>query len=753
MIGCNHITKIVGMVMAAAVLVCFLAMAAPEKLAEALGSAVVEMRYQTELFGTDESMKIDIRMEADAWEEMLDNASAEEYYDCDVEINGQVLYYVGIRPKGNTSLSAIVSDPDTDRFSLKLEFDHYVEGQTCLGLDKLILNNNYADATNRKEAIIYDMFQYLGADASLYNYAEISVNGEYWGVYLALEAVEDSFLLRNYGTEDGELYKPEGMEMGGSFAVGDFRASDREKDEAVDWTQGGGFPMPDGANHEMPGAGELPAMGGMNQGAPEEGVPEVGSQPTAGEGGLPMPGAMIPPWAEGQEGTVTGSEGQDGFGLSHRSGSAPPDMGGQRGGGGFSMGGSGADLNYTDDDLDSYSTIWEGEVTDTGESDHRRVVDALKNISQGTELEDCLDIDNVLRYMAVHVFSVNMDSLSGNMAHNYYLYESNGKLNILPWDYNLSFGGMGMGSVSGASEMINDAIDDPFQGTRFFDALLEDETYRARYHEYLRQLVEGYVYGGRLQETYSRIRQQIDPLVETDPTAFYSYEEYETAVEMLYRTLMLRAESIRGQLDGTIPSTEAGQRADSSGLIDASAIDVSAMGMFQMGGKSFHFNGVDVRFSDWSQETESGDSGKDSAAEADAAETETVDLQQMRPDGKGEASEKAEEPGRNERGQDVPAMAERDMGAPGAPDTQGAPGAPDAQGAPGAPGAQGAPGVQGAPNVPGAPGTLDGAEGFNNAQNIITCAACLLLMAIALAAAKNYRRIPKKSLNMTGSAR
>lgn len=30
------------------------------------------------------------------------------------------------------------------------EFDHYIEGQTCYGLDKLILNNNYADATNMK---------------------------------------------------------------------------------------------------------------------------------------------------------------------------------------------------------------------------------------------------------------------------------------------------------------------------------------------------------------------------------------------------------------------------------------------------------------------------------------------------------------------------------------------------------------------------------------------------------------------------
>ena len=64
------------------------------------------------------------------------------------------------------------------------------------------------------------MYQYLGADASLYNYAKISVNGEYWGVYLALEGVEDSFQLRNYGTESGEIYKPESMDMGGGNGAG-----------------------------------------------------------------------------------------------------------------------------------------------------------------------------------------------------------------------------------------------------------------------------------------------------------------------------------------------------------------------------------------------------------------------------------------------------------------------------------------------------------------------------------------------------
>ena len=276
------------------------------------------------------------------------------------------------------------------------------------------------------------------------------------------------------------------------------------------------------------------------------------------------------------------------------------------------MGGGGANLNYTDDDLESYSTIWEGEVTKTGKSDHRRVVTALKNISEGTDLEKYLDVDNVLKYMAVHTFSVNMDSLSGSMAHNYYLYEYDGRLNIFPWDYNLSLGGMAMGNDADATEVVNDAIDTPFSGTNFFDALLSNEEYLERYHAYLRQLVDEYVNGGRFDEVYNRIRNQIDSLVETDPTAFYPCDEYQTAAEILYETVKLRAESIDGQLNGTIPSTDDGQRRDSSSLIDASHIDLAAMGKFSMGG-SDDFKGRSDRMNrpsgPWKKEESSPENG------------------------------------------------------------------------------------------------------------------------------------------------
>ena len=54
---------------------------------------------------------------------------------------------------------------------------------------------------------------------------------------------------------------------------------------------------------------------------------------------------------------------------------------------------------------------------------------------------------------------------------------------------------------------------------------------------------------------------------------------------MLYETVLLRADSILGQLEGTIPSTKDGQTENPDALVDSSGIDVKVMGVMEMGGK------------------------------------------------------------------------------------------------------------------------------------------------------------------------
>ncbi len=555
------------------------------KIAQAAESSGITQEYESKLFDTDTVMTVDIIMDDDKWQELLDNAIKEECYECDVVINGETFYNVGIRAKGNTSLTNIARDETTDRYSFKIQFDEYVKGQTCYGLDKLILNNNYADATNMKEAVIYDMFAYLDADASLYNYSKISVNGEYIGVYLALEGVEDSFLMRNYGTKSGELYKPENMDFG------DGPSDKRKPDWKPDWereenSDGTEDESEDGASEDKEDTKD--SSSADRGGRPGKERPEFGQGMPEGFGdseGFEMPEGFEPPEDFDPSKMGGGPDGNGGPGNGPEGNGGPGGMGG----------GGGSNLEYTDDDLDSYSTIWNGEIGNTSKKDHKRVVKALKAIAEGdlSTIEEYMDVDNLLKYMAVHEFSVNSDSLSGGMAHNYYLYESDGQLNIIPWDYNLSWGGMGNagrgdpqssdGRAADATSIINDPIDDSWQSTSFFDILLENEEYNKQYHEYLQMLVE-YMENGQYDSLMARLHLQIDELVETDPTAFYTYDEYTAAYEMLDEVLHLRAESIQGQLDGTIPSTSEGQNEDPSALIDGTGIDTSVMGKMGGGG-------------------------------------------------------------------------------------------------------------------------------------------------------------------------
>lgn len=591
MIAHKHITKAVAVLMVFAVCLCLCATAFKEKIKTYADSNTISMEYETELFDTETPMTVNIIMDSEDWEDMLSNASSEEYKECNVEINGTTFYRVGIRPKGNTSLSSIASDPTTDRYSFKLEFDHYVDGQTCFGLDKLILNNNYADATSMKEALVYDLFKYVGADASLYNYAKINVNGEYWGVYVALEAVEDSFLLRNYGVKSGELYKPESMGDGGGG-----------KDEKQGGQKPESMTLPESSNQTEADSEKSEASASVLSVAKMSTESESTTEDSASSK------------------TASFENGFDGENM--------PDMPdeGQKGGG-FSMSSGGADLNYIDDELDSYSTIWDGEVTDSKKADHKRVVTALKNISEGTDLENYMDIDNLVKYMAVHVFSVNDDSLSGSMAHNYYLYESDGKLNLIPWDYNLAFGGMGGGN--NATSVVNEAIDNAFSATNFFDTLTENEEYNTLYYENLKKVSE-YISGGEFEKFYNRVRSKIDGLVKTDPTAFYSYDEYTEAAETLYEIVKLRGESIEKQLSGAIPSTAELQKTSDS-LVDASSLNLSVMGSMNGGNKGgFDVKNVNAAASgetaqkdgENASSAENDDSKETKAAQGDAAQNQ-----------------------------------------------------------------------------------------------------------------------------------
>lgn len=114
--------------------------------------------------------------------------------------------------------------------------------------------------------------------------------------------------------------------------------------------------------------------------------------------------------------------------------------------------------------------------------------------------------------------------------------------------------------------------------------IFADESYTELYHTYFDIFISEYFESGYFENLITETENLIASYVEQDPTKFCSYEEFETGVDTLKSFCLLRAESIRGQLDGTIPSTSDGQQEDDSALIDASSISLTDMGSMGHGG-------------------------------------------------------------------------------------------------------------------------------------------------------------------------
>ena len=600
MSGSKHFDKIAWTVTALILVVTILFMNGG-----ALGLEVMAhtMGYENRLFDNTRVHTIDIVM--DDWDEFIDNATSEEYYTAAMVIDGEAYKNVGIRGKGNTSLST-VSSMNSDRYSFKVEFDHYDNSITYHGLDKLSLNNLIQDSTMMKDYLTYTMMNEFGAAAPLCSFVYITVNGEDWGLYLAVEGVEDSFLERNYGSDYGELYKPDSMSFGGGRGNGkDFNMDDfmnKNSDSTNGSDQNTGMPqMPDMGNFDPSqmqgnfGGENIPQMPGMTQGNAEDGnnlsfggsrgdfsfsideetlrvaFEKLGIDESLLDGidfeNITMQNiqAMLSSLDEEtmqklmQEVINSGS-----FEM--------PDMGGRGGFGG--MGSSDVKLQYVDDSIDSYSNIWNNAKTDITEADQMRLIESLKKLSNGEQIESVVDIEQVIRYFVVHNYVCNGDSYTGSMIHNYYLYEENGQMAMIPWDYNLAFGTFQGGN---AQSTVNTPIDSPIDGGSSEDRpmwnwILSNESYTELYHQYFAEFLNTVDVQAIIDNAYILIKLY----VEKDPTAFYAYEEFETGVETMRQFCALRSGSISMQLANE-------ETANDMSYVDASALTLSDMG--SMGGK------------------------------------------------------------------------------------------------------------------------------------------------------------------------
>ena len=148
--------------------------------------------------------------EADWYQILFDAYGNDDYYlPCtftwtDGDGVHQTLEQVGARFKGNSSFLH-----SGTRKSLKIDFNEFIDTQEFLGLKKLNLNNNFRDPSIMREKLLLD---FLGDHMDIHraNYARVTINGEDWGVFMAVEQVDKTFCEKRWGSDDdGNLYKGE----------------------------------------------------------------------------------------------------------------------------------------------------------------------------------------------------------------------------------------------------------------------------------------------------------------------------------------------------------------------------------------------------------------------------------------------------------------------------------------------------------------------------------------------------------------
>ncbi len=107
---------------------------------------------------------------------------------------------VGFRLRGNTSRASA-------KKSFKVKFNAYTSGIKYQGVKELNLNGSHNDPTMVREKLFYDAWNLSGLPQRRSGFAKVYINNAYYGLYINIEELDDEWLQRIYGTDDGNFYK------------------------------------------------------------------------------------------------------------------------------------------------------------------------------------------------------------------------------------------------------------------------------------------------------------------------------------------------------------------------------------------------------------------------------------------------------------------------------------------------------------------------------------------------------------------
>ena len=107
---------------------------------------------------------------------------------------------IGFRLRGNTSRYSA-------KKSFKVSLNTFIRGQKFHGVEKINLNGEHNDPSMSRALLSWYLFREAGVPGSRANHVRLYINGDYRGLYINVEHVDEEFVDLRFGNNNGNLYK------------------------------------------------------------------------------------------------------------------------------------------------------------------------------------------------------------------------------------------------------------------------------------------------------------------------------------------------------------------------------------------------------------------------------------------------------------------------------------------------------------------------------------------------------------------
>jgi len=158
---------------------------------------------QLDLYAINQVKEIRLTFKQSNWQTQLDSLrkNGDGLLVGQAKVDGSTYNNVGVRYRGSRSFKV-----GAKRNPLFIKLNFIDKKQNHQGYKKIKLSSSLRDPSMVREVLGYEIARkYMVAPKA--NYAKVYINKEYYGLYTNIEAIDDEFLEKHFGSDEGTFLK------------------------------------------------------------------------------------------------------------------------------------------------------------------------------------------------------------------------------------------------------------------------------------------------------------------------------------------------------------------------------------------------------------------------------------------------------------------------------------------------------------------------------------------------------------------